>query len=105
MNQHSNSVDTRAPHEVLGLSASASLDDLRCRYLELVKQFPPEREPERFRKIHQAYSACCDPLTQAKRIMDSHPVTRDWNELLEEEAQRPPRLGVEALLSLGNKRK
>ena len=39
------------PLDVLGLARGATEEQIRSRYLELVKQYPPEREPERFREI------------------------------------------------------
>jgi hypothetical protein len=94
-----------SPIEILGLASPATADEVRLQYLKLVKEFPPEREPERFREIHQAYADFCNPLGHAIRILDSIPNSREWNEIMEEEAQRPPRLGVDVLLSLGNKQR
>ena len=46
------------PYEILGVSRSSSEADIRRRYLELVRQYPPDRHPERFKEIHQAYESC-----------------------------------------------
>lgn len=105
MNHSPSSMGARAPHEVLGLAASATVEEVRSRYLELVKEFPPERDPDRFHEIHQAYLGCCDPLTQAKRIINTRPEPRRWEEIMAEADQRAPRLGVETLLSLGNQKR
>ena len=35
---------------------------IRRRYLELVRRYPPDRDPERFKEIHQAYEKLRDPL-------------------------------------------
>lgn len=45
---------------VLGLPCTASDNDIRRRYLELVRTHPPERDPERFQKITEAYEALRD---------------------------------------------
>lgn len=49
------------PYEVLGLPAQADEAEIRRRYLDLVRQFPPDRAPERFAAIHAAYDAVRDP--------------------------------------------
>jgi curved DNA-binding protein CbpA len=43
------------PYEVLGLAADATDDTIRRRYLELVRQHSPERDPEKFAQIRAAY--------------------------------------------------
>ena len=45
---------------VLGLPHSASDADIRHRYLELVRRHAPERDPERFQKVTEAYEALRD---------------------------------------------
>lgn len=43
------------PYAVLGLTRQASLDDIKKAYFGKVREFPPERHPEMFKKIHAAY--------------------------------------------------
>jgi len=92
------------PLRVLGLPRHASEQDVRKRYLELVRQFPPEREPQRFQQIHAAYKAAEDPLELARRLLahDENP-PREWGEIIAEQKANPPRLSVDVLLSLGNR--
>lgn len=100
---HSSGAD---PFQVLGVPEDASENEVRVRYLELVKQFPPDREPEKFREIRAAYDAAKDPLSIAMRICV--PPGREfpsWSSLLEEQKRIPPRLTPEFLLSLGNRDK
>jgi curved DNA-binding protein CbpA len=49
------------PYEVLGLPTHADEAEIRRRYLELVRQFPPDRAPERFAAIRAAYDEVRDP--------------------------------------------
>ena len=42
------------PYETLGVTRSSSDAEIRRRYLELVRQFPPERDAERFAAIRSA---------------------------------------------------
>ena len=54
------------PYEVLGLSHDADDDTIRRRYLELVRQFPPERSPEKFAAIRGAYENTRDLDTRLR---------------------------------------
>lgn len=45
------------PFLVLDLNHSATDETIRVRYLELVRRFPPETQPERFQVISAAYEA------------------------------------------------
>lgn len=48
-------------HEILGVSADADEAEIRARYLQLVREFPPDRAPERFAQIRAAYDEIRDP--------------------------------------------
>lgn len=92
------------PFEVLGISIGADEATVRARYLELVRQYPPDRDPDMFTKVRRAYEAASDPIVMARRIIDAVQADpRPWVELLDEQTQRPPRLPHELLLSLGNR--
>ncbi len=43
------------PYEILGVGRDASFDEIRKAYLRKVREHPPERDPENFRKIRSAY--------------------------------------------------
>ncbi len=49
------------PYEILGVSPGADEAEIRRRYLELVREFPPDRAPERFAAIRAAYDEVRDP--------------------------------------------
>jgi curved DNA-binding protein CbpA len=53
------------PFTVLGVGEDAGDDQIKQRYLALVRAFPPDREPERFQAYRAAYEALCD---QRKRL-------------------------------------
>jgi DnaJ-class molecular chaperone len=52
------------PYAILGLGPGCSEAEVRRRYLELVRQYPPDRAPERFAEIHQAYEKLRDPVVR-----------------------------------------
>jgi curved DNA-binding protein CbpA len=91
------------PHETLGLGPDADEAEVRRRYLELVREFPPDRAPERFTEIHAAYEALRDP---ARRLHTQlfHPETRsDSLEGLATDLRvrlRRARLPVDTLLAM-----
>ena len=49
---------------VLGLSPRASTEEVRQRYLQLVRENPPSRAPEYFQKITAAHDALKDERTR-----------------------------------------
>lgn len=50
--------DTDDPHELLGVEEGASKSEIRRAYLRMVKRFPPDRDPESFRRVRDAFEAC-----------------------------------------------
>jgi len=59
------------PYEILGVARGANEADIRRRYLELVRQNPPDRAPQRFTEIHRAYEELRDPVVRMEsRLFD-----------------------------------
>lgn len=50
----------RDPFTVFGVHEDASDAEIRRRYLALVRDYPPDRAPERFREYRTAYEALSD---------------------------------------------
>jgi len=57
---------TSDPYLVLGLERNASQPDVRQAYFELVRQYPPEKEPETFKIIRAAYEKLRTAAAQAE---------------------------------------
>ena len=55
--------------EILGVPENASLEDIRAAYLSKVKEFPPDRSPEEFERIRDAYDNLRDPRRRAKAML------------------------------------
>lgn len=90
------------PHEVFGLPPQASDEEIRQRYLQLVREFPPDRAPERFAEIRAAYDQLRDPLPRLERQL-FHIGTEDSFSALTDNLRarlKTKRLPVDALLSL-----
>ena len=91
------------PYEVLGVSADATEEQIRQRYLALVREFPPEQEPKRFAEIRAAYDQLRDPVASLERRLFNLTAVDTFDTLLaaERQRQRGKRLPTSVLLSLG----
>ena len=49
------------PREILGVGPDATDEELRAAYLQKVRQHPPDRSPEEFEKIRDAFEKLKDP--------------------------------------------
>ncbi|MCY2964422.1 MAG: J domain-containing protein [Planctomycetota bacterium] len=92
------------PLEILGLPNDADDAQVRSRYLQLVREFPPDRDPERAAVIREAYEAACD---STKRLDDWLFLTGEFDtiEKLASDVRqrlRPERLSMRVLLSLAD---
>ncbi len=63
------SAEELSPYQVLGISESADDKDIRNAYLQRVKESPPERNPEAFKKIRKAYGILKDANERKKLDM------------------------------------
>jgi curved DNA-binding protein CbpA len=91
-----------SPHEVFGLPADADETAVRNRYLQLVREFPPERAPERFATIRAAYDELRDPLRRLEKQLFSSRTSDSFDALQAELLGRLQAASVpfEVLLSL-----
>jgi curved DNA-binding protein CbpA len=90
------------PYAVLGLAPDSDDEAIRRRYLELVKEFPPEQYPDRFTTYRAAYDSLRDLDTRLRfRLFEAGRKTT-VDSILEELACRTPRrrLSLKALLSV-----
>jgi hypothetical protein len=90
------------PHAVFSISREATVEEIRARYLELVRENPPERDPVKFRAIHQAYQMLCDPLVLARAVVRGQVSSMSLTEICEKAQKNKPRLSRTLLLALGN---
>jgi curved DNA-binding protein CbpA len=90
------------PYRVLELPPDASESEIRQRYLELVRAFPPDRAPERFAAIHAAYAALRDPANRIKEQLFLLQAKNDSFESIAADLHarlRDARIPVETLLA------
>ena len=55
--------------EALGVSPDAGDAELRAAYMEKVRQHPPDRDPETFERVRDAYERLRDPRVRAQRVL------------------------------------
>ena len=90
-----------AHYLVLGLSPGAGTDEIRRRYLELVRAHPPGRDPERFQRIAAAYEALGDDRSRVETAIFGLAQYGDFDLALEALAQaRPARRRTPGLRTL-----
>ncbi len=60
---------------ILGIAPEADAEEARRAYIEKVRQFPPDRAPEAFERIRDAYEQVRDPKRRARRLLEGpHPL-------------------------------
>ena len=97
------SVSPSNAHLILDVKSGSSPDELRKAYLNLVRQHPPDRDPEKFRDIHAAYQLLLDPLAQADALLSILDERVDLATVISDAAKVHPRLSTLNLLALGNR--
>ena len=89
------------PYLVLGLAPEASGEEIRARYLELVKAHPPGRDPERCQRITSAYEAVKDERMRAETAIFGAARYGDFElAVMDLVRARPPRRGCPGLRAL-----
>jgi curved DNA-binding protein CbpA len=89
-------------YAVLGLPDDSDDDTIRRRYLELVRQFSPERHPERFAAVRKAYENLRDLDTRLRHRLFEAGKSESVDALIEEIACQSPRhrLPLKTLLTV-----
>ena len=57
------------PWEVLGVPADSTGETLRQAYLKKLRQYPPDRAPEEFERIRDAYNMARNPGTRVQAML------------------------------------
>ena len=90
------------PYEVLGLEPRSGDAEIRRRYLELVRRYPPDRDPERFAAVREAYDALRDPVTRLRERLFPTKTHETMDAILADAEQRlrRARISTKTLISL-----
>lgn len=73
----------KTPYDILGVVSNAADTEIKQAYLRQIKAYPPERDPEQFRLIHEAYLAIKDKKSRISYELFNLP-TIDFNELIDQ---------------------
>src|SRR5438105_806680 len=68
---------------LLGVSIEATEEQLRAAYLEQVCQHPPDRDPDHFERIRDAYDRLRDPRLRAQQVLSGPDPAAPLTKLLE----------------------
>ena len=61
------------PRQVLGIPPEAGDEEIRAAYLRKVKEFPPDRAPQEFEKVRDAYETLRDPRRRVRELLSVDP--------------------------------
>lgn len=76
---------TNTHYDVLGVSETASEEEIKDAFFELVREHPPEQDPDAYQQLREAYDVLSDPI--ARREYDSMAQHGDEIDSLQEEAE------------------
>jgi tetratricopeptide (TPR) repeat protein len=84
---------TDSHYDTLGVSEDASQEEIKNAFFELVREHPPEQDPDAYQRLREAYDVLSDPVS--RREYDTMAQHGDEIESLQEEAeallnQEPP---------------
>jgi curved DNA-binding protein CbpA len=65
-------------YERLEVARTASREEIKHAYLRLVRRYPPERAPEEFKRIREAYETLSDPRTRHEYDERPDPLVEGW---------------------------
>ena len=82
------------PWTVLGIQEGAKEEEIRQAYLRLVKQHPPDHDPETFERIRDAYEELKDPFQRFEKMLNSIHPNAPFTELIGSEDKGPGRTFV-----------
>jgi curved DNA-binding protein CbpA len=90
------------PYAELGIEPDADDEAIRRRYLELVREFPPDLHPEKFSRVRAAYESLKDMNTRLQHRLFERGRQDSLDALIEELACRTPRhrVSLEKLLQM-----
>jgi curved DNA-binding protein CbpA len=93
------------PYTILGLAPDSTDEVIRRRYLQLVRTYTPERAPERFAAIREAYDKLRDPVSRLRYRVFEAGQDDTLEAIIADAKARVPRrrVAVAELLALGRK--
>ena len=78
-------------YAILGVSDESDDETIRRRYLELVRQYPPEHHPQKFAEVRAAFEQLKDLNTRLRHRLFEVGKTEGLDAIIEELSCRSPR--------------
>lgn len=93
MNEHRSHSDLDRDDDLesltlLGLDHGAGLEEMRAAYLQRIHEHPPDKDPEAFEQIRDAYDLLRDPVRRITRMLSTVDPERPLVDLLGDETPR-----------------
>ena len=88
------------PWEVLGVPADSTGETLRQAYLKKLRQYPPDRAPEEFERIRDAYNMARNPGTRVQAMLTAEDPKASLVSLLDGVEGKRAFVGPKAWLAL-----
>ena len=77
--------EVQDPWKVLDLPVHAGEQDIREAYLKKVRAFPPDRSPEQFERVRDAYAVLKDPRRRMQQMLLLVDPEQELTRLLDQE--------------------
>lgn len=89
------------PYTVLGVSTEATDEQIRRKYLDLTREFPPEHHPARFAAVRVAYEKIKDVNVRTRHRLFENGIDDSIDAIIEDLACQTPRrrYGLNQLLT------
>lgn len=81
-------------YAALGLSEDAAEDEIRAAYVRALKQFPPDKAPEQFERIRDAYECLRNPKARIAHMLRAVHPNAPLTGLLDESERKRNFLGT-----------
>ena len=88
------------PWAILGIDEAASPEEVRCAYLDKIKRYPPDRHPEQFERLRDAFEMAQDPRLRFRRMLFSFPPEMPLADLARQTSQTYPFVGPQPWLDV-----
>ena len=87
------------PAAILGVDAGATDEQVRAAYIAAVRRHPPDRDPQQFERIRDAYEELRDPRRRARRIILSIDPFQPLDSLLDTQSPQRQHVGPKRWLA------
>jgi len=99
--QCTESLSFGSARKILEIEADSDEKQVRAAYLQKVRQYPPDKSPEQFERIREAYEQLCDPKLRVREALfgcDPHqPLASLFSDSGQQRQFVGPELWLEAL--------